>query len=387
MAKKAKQKMTKKEKRATLVQLLLGVAIGVFFLPWVFAMDSFETYWLALLLFLVANIFIVPVHEAGHLVFGLLTGYRLQSFAAFRWQIFRTKEKKWKVSAWAVPGALGQCVMEPPQWPQDGRLPYWWYNAGGILITAVLGLVSLLVALPKYGTLAGLMWWAVFCALFLSVLTNLLPMMALINNDGMNLRLLRKREQSRLALWKQLRINADYTMGQHLQDMPDAWFVNEEDAQNTLEGEIDFLRLYRLLAMQDYEQAKQESHALLEKKEALLALRQKMVVAIGALCELLTDEKGTCLREYVTPEYQQSVKGMAGVLLMPVVSCGVHLLHEDDAQKAEKSRLAAEKIIRKCKTKAHTNEAEVLLMQNAYEKWQMRHAQDEANVVGKETNE
>lgn len=368
------------------VSMLLGACIGISILPWVFALDSFAAYWLAMLLFIAVNILIIPIHEAGHLICGLLTGYRLQSFAAFRWQLSRTENNKWKISTWHLPGAMGQCVMVPPEWPQDGRLPYGWYNAGGVLITAVLALGALLAALPRYGTMAGTMWWAVFLGLLLSVLNNLLPLSQLINNDGKNLFLLRQRKQARYAMWKQLRINAENLQGKRLQDLPEEWFVNEEPAQNTLEGEIEFIHLYRLLEMREYERTKQECHAMLDNHLPLMLLRKKMIVAIGALCELLTDEKGECLREYVTPEYQKSVQGMQGMLLMPVVAYGVHLLHDHDLQKAERSRLMAEKIIVQTKMQQVLNLPDMLLMQSAFEKWQAGQAQDEENMMEKETN-
>lgn len=390
MKKQAPDAQTKTKKSSNRkgmgASLLLGVGIGVSLLPWIFAMDSFATYWLALLLILAVNILIVPIHEVGHLICGLLTGYRLQSFAAFGWQLTRTENNKWKIGTWHLPGAMGQCVMVPPEWPQDGRLPYGWYNAGGILITAVLALGTLLVALPRYGTMAGTMWWAAFLGLLLSVLNNLLPLSQIINNDGVNLLLLRQRKQTRYAAWKQLRINAENLQGKRLQDLPEEWFINEELPQNTLEGEIDFLRLCRLLEMQEYERVKQECHAILDNKPPMMVLRKQMMVAMGALCELLTDEKGECLRYYVMPEYQQSVQGLMRIPLMPVVAYGVHLLHDHDLQKAERSRQMAEKIIVQTKGQQVSILPEMLLMQSVLEKWQACHAQEEENIMEKETN-
>ena len=61
----------------------------------------------------VALFFHIIIHEAGHLVFGLMTGYKFCSFrvASFMW----LKENgKLKLKRLSVAGTGGQCLMSPP---------------------------------------------------------------------------------------------------------------------------------------------------------------------------------------------------------------------------------------------------------------------------------
>ena len=74
------------------------------------------------------NIFL---HEAGHLVFGLLTGYRFVSFRVFNVTFSKDKHEQWTRRKFSIPGTAGQCLMAPPTDMPAGRVPYFWYNAGG----------------------------------------------------------------------------------------------------------------------------------------------------------------------------------------------------------------------------------------------------------------
>ncbi len=68
------------------------------------------------------------IHEAGHLVFGLLSGYQFSSFRimSFMW----VKENgQMKLRRLSVAGTGGQCLMAPPE-PVDGNIPVVLYNLG-----------------------------------------------------------------------------------------------------------------------------------------------------------------------------------------------------------------------------------------------------------------
>lgn len=61
----------------------------------------------------IALFFHILIHEGGHLVFGLLTGYQFSSFrvASFIW----VKENgKLKLKRLRLAGTAGQCLMGPP---------------------------------------------------------------------------------------------------------------------------------------------------------------------------------------------------------------------------------------------------------------------------------
>ena len=56
---------------------------------------------------------LIMVHEAGHLVCGLLSGYKFVSFRIFDFTILRS-EGRLRVKRFAVAGTGGQCLLSPP---------------------------------------------------------------------------------------------------------------------------------------------------------------------------------------------------------------------------------------------------------------------------------
>ena len=78
----------------------------------------------------------IIIHEAGHLVFGLLTGYRFCSFRVFSLMWIR-ENGKIRLKRMSLAGTGGQCLMGPPEL-SDGKMPVMLYNFGG----AILNLVS-----------------------------------------------------------------------------------------------------------------------------------------------------------------------------------------------------------------------------------------------------
>ena len=103
-------------------------------------LDEFFMYLLALyaclLLFSFAQ---TVVHEAGHLLFGLLTGYQFSSFriGSFMWL---EKDGKLTLKRFSLAGTGGQCLMDPPE-PVDGKIPYVLYNLGGSLANTIVSVI------------------------------------------------------------------------------------------------------------------------------------------------------------------------------------------------------------------------------------------------------
>ena len=70
------------------------------------------------------------VHEAGHLVCGLLSGYRFCSYRLGSLMLLR-EEGRLRLRRLKIAGTAGQCLMAPPPWSEE--LPVILYNLGGCL--------------------------------------------------------------------------------------------------------------------------------------------------------------------------------------------------------------------------------------------------------------
>lgn len=135
----------------TAVNLLFGIALGCFWgffvadyclkLAAQFSLSFMLLIGLAALLCLaLAFVLQIILHELGHLLFGLLSGYR---FAAFRFG----------PRLMAECGLFCRCVMAPPETDEEGYYPVTLYSLGGIILNLLSGLFFLWVYFISGGAL------------------------------------------------------------------------------------------------------------------------------------------------------------------------------------------------------------------------------------------
>lgn len=88
----------------------------------------------------------VILHELGHLILGLFTGYRFLAFRIYSYVLLR-QEGRWKIKRHYCPGSAGQCIMLPPT---KGRKAYRLHVMGGVIFNALLSLITvqMLVSSP-----------------------------------------------------------------------------------------------------------------------------------------------------------------------------------------------------------------------------------------------
>ena len=132
----------------------------------------------------------IIIHEAGHLFFGLLSGYKFISFKVFNFAIVKDEENKIKFKIiQGTKGTAGQCLMEPPKL-ENGTFPYKLYLAGGVLFNIIFSLLGWIIAPSVYMlifTLIGLVF----------AITNAIPMGF---NDGMSFKPCLRSEINRYAI-------------------------------------------------------------------------------------------------------------------------------------------------------------------------------------------
>lgn len=234
---------------------------------------------------LIVSLFLlVTIHEGGHLVCGLLSGYRFVSFRLFNLTVIRS-EGKLRVKHFAVAGTGGQCLLSPPDLPLKD-IPVVWYNFGGILANIVAGLIVL--PLLWIHTLPPLLYESVVIFLLTDlflILTNGIPMLTGgIGNDASNIIMLRKNEKSKRALMLQLCSNALIQEGVRPKDMPAEWFVTEgePDYRNPLEVSIPLMEASRLIDEMRWDEAHAAFGRIYSHKTELMPL-----YTLETACELV----------------------------------------------------------------------------------------------------
>lgn len=125
-----------------IISFVSFIFLVIFFRP--LFINIFVTILFYILFLFISLIFSTAFHEAGHMTFGLLTGYRLISFRVLHTSInYDGKRYHLKFSR-MLTFALGQCIMAPPKYNKKHN-PFYLYNFGGLIFTYLLTIVSLLL--------------------------------------------------------------------------------------------------------------------------------------------------------------------------------------------------------------------------------------------------
>lgn len=226
------------------------------------------------------------VHEAGHLVFGLLTGYGFSSFRIG--SIMHIKQNgKLKIKRYKLAGTGGQCLMVPPALDEKGNMPYVLYNLGGALMNIICGVITLIVYIAVPNGFFGYLLLCNMLMAFAIALTNGIPLkLGLVNNDGHNAVSLGKDKNALHAFWQQLKINEANSQNIRLKDMPKEWFEvpNDADLTNSLTATIKVFNCSRLMDEHSFDEAKEEMKKLMRamsKNPSVI----RTLYAYSLLCE------------------------------------------------------------------------------------------------------
>lgn len=334
-----------------LIGILAGLAIGAAlivlftdntfseFIQKMVSADGVETIMAAfvgMVSFVVAIAILIPIHEAGHLICGLLTGYKFVSFRIFNLTFIKI-EGRIKVKRYAVAGTGGQCLLTPPNLPLE-KIPTGWYNAGGVLANLVILLLVLpFFLLNLHPFMAEAL--AIFCLtdVFL-ILVNGIPMkLGGISNDGYNLLYLNRNLLSKRAIVLQLRSNALIQNGMRPKDMPAEWFEwrTDIDFKNPMEVSIPLMHASRLIDRMMWEEAYKEFSELYSHKADIMQLYVNEIACELAFCALVTGRKDQAeeLLDAKLWKYIETYKKVMSSKLR--ILCSTALYLENDKNKAE----------------------------------------------------
>ena len=296
--------------------------------------------------FYVGMLIQIIVHEAGHLVFGLLSGYRFSSFriGSFLWY---RENGRLRLKRQSIAGTGGQCLMVPPALV-DGKIPVVLYNLGGSLMNL---LVSALLLVPFFllgeGSFIGM-----FCLLtavcgVISALLNGIPMhMGTIDNDGYNALSLGKSQEAMEAFWLQLTINDQLMQGKRLKDMPEEWFrvPADEAMKNSMVVAVGAAACNRLMDQKRFAEADTLMAHLLEIESGMVDLHRNLLIADRMYCEMLGQNRRDTVDALYTPAVKKFMKSMKNYPSVIRTQYAYALLAEGDAKKAQSLLTRFEKV-------------------------------------------
>ncbi len=288
------------------------------------------------------------IHEAGHLVFGLASGYKFSSFRIINFMWVK-ENNKIKLRRFTLAGTGGQCLMVPPDLV-DGKIPVVLYNLGG----SIMNMVAALVFLCFYFVTVSLSFLSTVMLMlsvigFIIAIMNGVPMrMGMVNNDGYNVFALIRNRDALRSFWIQMKINEQITKGIRLKDMPDEWFFipSDDEMTNSMVAVMGVTACNRLMDIQNFEEANKAISRLLEIESGIVDIHRNLMVCDRIFCELISGNVAK-VAELYTKELKKFMKLMKKFPTVLRTEYTYALLSECDALKAEAIKAEYEKCVKK----------------------------------------
>lgn len=285
--------------------------------------------------FILSGIVLVIVHETGHFVCGIMSGYSFVSFRIFNFTIIKI-DGRLRVKRFSIDGTGGQCLLTPPDLPLE-KIPVEWYNFGGVFFNIIAMLAVAPLLLVKGHPFVTECVVIFMLAAFLLILLNGIPMkLGGVGNDGYNMIVMRKNMIARRGLVVSLRANVLIQEGVRPKDMPDALFVISEkiDYRNPLEVTLPMMVASRLVDEMRYAEALTEYEGLYGHRDEIIPLYVKEIACELVFLRLMNDDMAGAaallddkLRKYIEA-YRKVMSSKERIL------CAVALKLDNDREKA-----------------------------------------------------
>lgn len=326
--------------------ILIGIACGLLIVEYFGTIQlegrSVIGMFLLLALYLIgmygAILLQIIIHEAGHLLFGRLTGYGFSSFrvGSFMW----VKDgKAIRFRRFSLMGTGGQCLLIPPEM-KDGKCPYVLCNLGGSItnLASALLFFGLAQIAGNTGMLSALlMMLAAVGAVF--ALMNGIPMrFGTMDNDGYNALSLGKDKEALRSFWIQMKVSEQIASGARLKGMPDEWFAvpSENSMKNSMTAVMGVFACNRLMDQMRLEEAQQTMDKLLQMDTGIVGLHRNLMAVDQIYCELVGENRWDRLNSMLDKRQKKFMKAMKNFpSVLRTEYTYARLAEKDDAKAAD----------------------------------------------------
>ena len=349
----------KKENKiiAIIIGLFPGFIAGVIItslLKWFYYDLSDELFILAavccIVIAICALIIGIAIHEAGHLIFGLMTGYKFSSYRIFSLMLLKDENNKLRLKRFKIAGTGGQCLMIPPDM-KDGKIPSTLYNFGGVIANAIIGVVFFILFLIFLNVKLLALVMIIFSITNITfAMANGIPMSASgVDNDARNAIAIKENPEAMRAFWIQMKINENTSKGIRLKDMPDEWFVlpSEEQMQNSMIASLAVFAANRLVDEKRFEEADALMTQIIEGENATIMFYKQLLTCDRIYIELISECRSEVIENMLDTNQRGFMKAMKDYPAIIRTQYTYELLLKENAEKANYWLDTFEKIAKK----------------------------------------
>ena len=331
---------TRRGKLVRAINLVLGTGCGLLMAGAAVTMSGryFLNYLLLLAVLLGMYIVSTLVHESGHLIGGLRSGYRFVMFRVGALTWMRGENGRVRFARMKAPGIAGQCLMSPPELV-NGVMPFKAYHLGGVTANGIAAAVSGLLGWIVWAgaPIAAMMLWMFALINVMGVVANGIPLPGeAVNNDGYNYRTMCEDEACIALSWRELKMLEQSFRGVQMHEMPDEWFCLPTDEQMRSNARYANAGLYyyaRLLAKDRVEEAAQVIERMLENDAAVSGIQKLLMRVDLARCGMLGQRRLEVIRKLLDKETRRLMKQMKRSILIAQTEYMYAALIEHDEER------------------------------------------------------
>lgn len=285
------------------------------------------------------------IHESGHLVMGLLTGYEFVSFRIGSLTILK-EDGKFKRRKFNIAGTGGQCLLTYKWVENPDNIPYFWYHFGGVFFNFLTVLLCMPMLLFERNVYVTVFFMMLAIVALVTGIMNILPIKAMgIGTDGYNLIQLKKSPVNRIALYKTLVINGLQFKGVRLENMEADILTFSEDEKACLFGSaLRVIEANLLLNQHDFKAAGERYRSIIEADNAI-ALYQNESRCELLFCMIMTGASHEEINNLLDDKLSQYIKETGKLYVMRKrLMYAYYLIVQKDEQKALEEYNLAQKM-------------------------------------------
>ena len=259
-----------------------------------------------ILLLFVAFFLQVIIHEAGHMVAGLLRGWSFMSFMVLG-LVLSKRDGRFYLSHFAIPGVGGQCLMSPPK-GGDTDFGIAFYNAGGILMNILVALVSVVLLVVYCHDLSwdlNIFLASLCISGIVFAATNGIPAcQGGIPNDGKNIEQLRKDSFATYIFLTTMDVMGKLQQGCPVGDAMDRYLSRGQklDYANPIHVMAVNFDLSSAVARLDFETAYEILDAMKSEEHKIVSIYQKEILFEKVFLYLVAPRDGVDVGELIDSE-------------------------------------------------------------------------------------
>jgi len=308
-----------------------------------FSLDAFEIVNLFLYeAFIVLLAFVIQIimHELGHLVFGLLSGYEFVSFRVGSLMLVKTNGK-FELKKYSLANIVGQCLLTVDK-DIKGNFPFVLYLLGGVISNTIFSTLCFIAGILASNYYIRLIMYVMAICGYYIALTNGVPYT--INgtpNDGKNIVDCLNDKNIRDCLYVQLKVCKHLSDGKRYKDIDDELLNvgSNVDKNNILVRYVLVVRQCKLFDQLNFDLANKLINELLNDYENQNDINSNILKLDKLIIDLINNKLDADTSVLYTKSMKVFMRSMAKdpcVILTNYVYDKLYLNDEKAANKQKK---------------------------------------------------